>query len=511
MPKIKAQVFSVTLTVILLSGLLMGIASAKPLTTIINVSTAAQLTAALTSVQPGDTIQLADGTYTGNFVATISGTASAPITLQGSRLAILNGNSLTAGYVLHLNAVNYWKLIGFTVTNGQKGIMTDNANYNLIDGVRVYNIGYEGVHFRTFSTHNTIQNSLVTDTGVSNTSYGEGIYLGSANSNWATYTGGLPDTSDANRVLNNHIGPNVSAEAVDIKEGTTGGEISGNYFESAGLSGANSADSWVDVKGNDYLISGNTGVIALLDGFQTHIQLSGWGDRNIFKANNANVQASGYGFKIQTTGSQGTASGNIVYDDNVVTNAASGVANIPLTVSGGSGATATPSRTATAQSMTATPTLGISPTRTATVGISATTTKTFTPAASITATRTPTVGITRTLTRTPTQIVGASNTPSATTARTATATITPTSGAGACSPVNATITTGFVFDGAGSFCWQASTLGTYINSWNTASVSVNGTNYTNLYVAVSALPAKINGFWYITYNSTVTWGHIEAK
>jgi hypothetical protein len=94
---------------------------------------------------------------------------------------------------------------------------------------------------------------------------------------------------------------------------------------------------------------------------------------------------------------------------------------------------------------------------------------------------------------------------------TPTATITPTSGAGACSPVNATITTGFVFDGAGTFCWQASTLGTYINSWNTVSVTVNGTNYSNVWVAVSTLPAKINGFWYITYNSTVAWGHIEAK
>ena len=120
---------------------------------------------------------------------------------------------------------------------------------------------------------------------------------------------------------------------------------------------------------------------------------------------------------------------------------------------------------------------------------------------------TPTRTITPTRTSTPTNTF----TPGLPITSTPTRTITPTSGAGACSPVNATITTGFVFDGAGTFCWQASTLGTYINSWNTVSVTVNGTNYSNVWVAVSTLPAKINGFWYITYNSTVAWGHIEAK
>lgn len=492
------QILGVLFIVVFLSGLFGAVVSAKTLfaTTTINVSTAAQLTSALSSVQPGEVIQLADGTYTGNFVATVSGTAAAPITLQGSRLAILNGNSLTSGYVLHLNTVDYWKLVGFTVTDGQKGIMTDHANNNLIDGVRVYNIGYEGVHFRSFSTHNTLQNSLITDTGVSNAGFGEGVYLGSANSNWGTYSGGLPDASDDNSVLDNHIGPNVSAEAVDAKEGTTGGVISGNYFDSAGLSGANSADSWVDVKGNGYLISANTGVKALLDGFQTHIQVSGWGDRNIFQGNNADVQASGYGFRIQTTGSQGTATGNVVYDDNVVTNAGSGVANIPLTAAG-TGATATQTSTATAPAITSTPT------------------RTLTPAISATATRTATGTATRAVTGTSTSTSTPSATPDAKPS-TATSTRTPTASATAsaglpCSPVTAGITAPFTQDGVGTFCWQSSNLGTYINSWNLANLSVNGVNYTNIYVAAGALPAKINGYWYISYTSSVAWGHFETK
>ena len=82
---------------------------------------------------------------------------------------------------------------------------------------------------------------------------------------------------------------------------------------------------------------------------------------------------------------------------------------------------------------------------------------------------------------------------------------------GACSPVTSTITAPFTKDGAGTFCWQSSNLGSYINSWNLTSLTVNGVNELNLYVASGSYPAKINGYWYVAYNSTVSWGHFEAK
>ncbi len=169
------------------------------------------------------------------------------------------------------------------------------------------------------------------------------------------------------------------------------------------------------------------------------------------------------------------------------------VNSFSATVSTGGGATNTPTRTSVASN---TPTR--TPTRTAT-GPTPTRTNTRTP------TRTPTQGTgpTNTPTRTPTQGTGPTNTP----------TRTPTSGGGGgtCSPVTSTITAPFTFDGAGTLCWQSSNLGTFINSWNTTNVSVNGTNYTNVWVATSSLPAKINGYWYVSYNSSVAWGHFEAK
>lgn len=171
--------------------------------------------------------------------------------------------------------------------------------------------------------------------------------------------------------------------------------------------------------------------------------------------------------------------------------------------------TRTPTATATCPCFTVTrtptPTNGITntPTRTATI----TNTPVVSPTRTVTATvtRTPTITNTAsTPTRTPTPIAGASNTPLPPTA-------TATSGAGACSPVSSTITAPYTFDGSGTFCWQSSALGTYINSWNTASVTINGVNVTNLYMAAGSYPAKIGGFWYISYNSSVSWGHFEAK
>ncbi len=155
---------------------------------------------------------------------------------------------------------------------------------------------------------------------------------------------------------------------------------------------------------------------------------------------------------------------------------------------GATGPTNTPTRTATAPAITNTPT------RTMTAGITLTPTRTLTPGPTSTRTRTSTPGpITATPTRT--------STPGAT---------ATSGGGGTCTPTS-TITTPFSFDGAGTFCWQASSLATYVNSWNTTSVTINGVNATNVYVAAASYPAKVGGFYYVSYNSSVAWGHFEAK
>lgn len=312
-----------------------GTVTPAPSLRVINVSTAQQLKNALADARPGDEIIMANGTYSGKFVTEPGkdGTAANPVILRGSRNAVLDAGSTNTGYVFYLQS-NYWTLKGFTVTNGLKGLMMDGAHNSLIDGLKIYHIGEEALHIRTFSTRNTIQNCDISETGLKTPDYGEGIYIGSAKNNWATYSNGNPDLCDSNTVLSNKIGPNVAAEAIDVKEGTTGGIIRNNTFDATGITGANSGDSWIDVKGNNYLIENNIGTnpggSIFKDGYQVHCAVSGWGNNNTFKNNNCTVNATGYGFNIQLSGSNGTTTGNKVYTSNSVTGAAAGVANIPL-------------------------------------------------------------------------------------------------------------------------------------------------------------------------------------
>ncbi|MFD7493192.1 right-handed parallel beta-helix repeat-containing protein [Streptomyces sp. NPDC059832] len=268
-------------TALATGGLALASATTAGAATVIDVGTAAQLKSALTAAAPGDTIRLADGTYTGNFKATVPGTASARITLTGSAKAILTAGG---GYGLHLDGASYWTVKGITVTGGQKGIMADTATGVVIDSVTVHDLDMEGVHFRKSSKDGVIKNSRIYDTGHDGRGMGEGVYVGTA--------GDLSDRSDRVQILDNTIGPGVGGENVDIKEGTTGAKIVGNTFDGSGLTGANYDDSWVDVKGNDVLVEGNKGSRTTNNGYETHTQQSGWGCGTVFRGNTSDLTGS---------------------------------------------------------------------------------------------------------------------------------------------------------------------------------------------------------------------------
>lgn len=289
------------------------------------VRSAGALATALSSAQPGDLIRVEPGVYAGRFKATRSGTAERPIVLCGLAGAVLDGGTTGTGYVLHLDGADHWTVVGLTLRRGKKGVVLDEADDNLLTGLVIHEIGEEAVHFRRFSSRNVIAWSEIRDTGLLEPGYGEGVYIGSALNHWAEMSGSSdgPDRSDGNQVLNNVFGPGIAAEHIDIKEGTTGGLVRGNTFDGAGISGANYADSWIDVKGNGYRIEDNTGVRAPQDGFQVHVRRDGWGRDNVFANNMADVRGPGYGFLVDDD-----ASGTVVRCDNAVDNAASGFANV---------------------------------------------------------------------------------------------------------------------------------------------------------------------------------------
>jgi hypothetical protein len=150
------------------------------------------------------------------------------------------------------------------------------------------------------------------------------------------------------------------------------------------------------------------------------------------------------------------------------------------------------------------------PTRTNTPGtavITNTPTRTFTPTTVIGPSLTPT------RTFTPTTVIGPSLTPTRTftppPGNTPTKTPTQPTG-GTCTPTS-TVTAPFTWDGAGVYCWQIASIPGYLNNWNNNSLTINNVNFTNLYVATGGLPAKINNNYYIAFNGSYAWSHVEIR
>jgi hypothetical protein len=274
------------------------------------VRTAADLQKALDDATAGTVIHLAATVYTGQFRAHTSGTAGKPITLCGTADSVLDGGGINHGYVFHLDGASDWVLQGFTIRNGQKGLMVDASAGSVIEGLTIHTIGDEGIHLRNNSTDNLITGNHIHDTGRLKPKFGEGIYVGTAQSNWCDITNCQPDRSDRNVISKNSVS-DTTAESVDIKEGTSGGLLSENAFDGSSI---NSAEAWVNVKGNGWTIEGNVGTTSPKDGFQTHQILDGWGTHNTFRNNTATVNGPGLGYALtpvlsNTVDCSNTASG----------------------------------------------------------------------------------------------------------------------------------------------------------------------------------------------------------
>jgi Periplasmic copper-binding protein (NosD) len=261
----------------------------------VTVSTPAELKRALAAARPGQVIGLADGVYPGTFTVTTSGAAGAPIYLCGGPAAVVQGRSISTGYGLHLKRVAHWRISGFTVRQAQKGIVLDASTDVGLQDLRVEQIGDEGVHLRENSRGDVVRGLTIQHTGMAEPDFGEGIYVGSAKSNWSTLTDGWPDRSDQDYLLENVIS-GTTAESVDIKEGTSAGVVAGNRFDGTGMT---AATAWVNVKGNRWVISGNRGVHTPRDGFQTHVVLAGWGQGNRFEDNRSDLGGSPDGVAVR--------------------------------------------------------------------------------------------------------------------------------------------------------------------------------------------------------------------
>jgi hypothetical protein len=294
-------------------------------TRLVNVRTAAELSSALSHAQPGDLIRLADGVYQGRFSTDRSGREGRPIVMCGSRAAVIETGSITnRGFALVIQA-NYWVVDGFTVTNSLQGVRVLRGQHNIVRRLRIHSLGQEAINLKAFSSHNIVEENEIHDTGRTEPRYGEGVYVGTSDSQWCQWTDCQPDRSDSNVVRNNRIGPNIGSDMVDVKAGTTGTLVAGNTFDGRGSRTEQRA--WVIVKGNDVVVENNRGTVSPLHGFEVGSE-EGWGQRALFKNNYADLAGgSGYGIRIGSGGRE-TA---VVRCDNVVVGASMGLANVACT------------------------------------------------------------------------------------------------------------------------------------------------------------------------------------
>ena len=229
-------------------------------------NTVEEIYTAMTSVEAGDSIVIAPGTYeadglaisgTGaHFASYADGTADAPIVMRSqdpenpATLVGENVGSLTCVRIFGA----YWTVQDLHVRNAQKGIVFDNAPHGNVINCTVHDVGYEAIHWRDGSDFGLIDGCHVYNTGLRDAGFGEAIYIGTDKGSWGKYDRDVTYVTIRNCV----IGPGVAAEAFDIKEGTEEIIVEYNTIDARGLSDINYADSFIDLKGTRAYVRYNT-------------------------------------------------------------------------------------------------------------------------------------------------------------------------------------------------------------------------------------------------------------
>lgn len=223
----------------------------------VNVSSVSALTGAVGNALPGDCIQLAAGTYslTTKIIISASGTATNPITIEGTGSNTIINFNRTAGQTIFVDGA-YIQLRKFRLTNlSTMGLWFRASHHNLVDSLEIDHTGQEAIRLYTDAHHNTIQYSKFHDTGEINATYAEGIYVGPGSAGCPTGTG-----NKGNVIQYNTFGPNIRSENIDVKQCTDSTTIRGNHFDGTGVrwTADYNVSGLITVQGSHTLIEDNT-------------------------------------------------------------------------------------------------------------------------------------------------------------------------------------------------------------------------------------------------------------
>lgn len=240
------------------------------------------------TIVPGDLFIVSPGTYRLDSVVfeNIKGTSSKMITICGNGVVkILGPGSRSSKRILTIKNSQYLRLAQLDFSLGMKGLMVEGTSYSRFEKLNVHDVGHEALHLMLFSHHNVVEQSRFYNTGQEPGAegIGEGVYVGTS------LNKGIQDNSDYNQILNNKFGPGITAEHIDIKEYTSHALIEGNQFDGRGITQVNSAESWVNIKGNYNIIRNNVGKNTPVRGFKQIVLTAGQGNFNTFENNSGEL------------------------------------------------------------------------------------------------------------------------------------------------------------------------------------------------------------------------------
>lgn len=272
----------------------------------IDVTDAHSLMAALADAQPGDTIAMAPGVYSGNFVAKASGQADCKITLLGAFGVTLDGGGVGSNDAVLTLQGSHWNLALMVIQNGRKGLVVDGGSYNVLTSLQVTSHGEECVLFRNKACANQIYALSVGQSGKQNRALGFGIAVGADDN----------DPCTDNSITSSALGDRVTQQAILVRKASARTSVHDNSFTS-GVAGQTNFITFASDSNQLYLCSfGNPSSIPLTDG----VRITGTG--NIVRYTSMDLRGTGYGYN--------AAAGNTICKTCTVANAASGVSNIPV-------------------------------------------------------------------------------------------------------------------------------------------------------------------------------------
>lgn len=243
-----------------------------------SVASVAQWDAAVAAAAPGDVLRITStinsrlvyrGGSDGGAAPGASGTAAAPIVITADPGAWIDpGDQYSNFGALDVLTADHVHVVGVNVRNAQFGIRCLQCNGSALTPVRiaentVTQIGHSGINFAGHwdthapSSYGIIENNIISATGMIQSQFGEGVYVGFGSVEWI-------DTTNNVVVEGNDISF-TGAEGVDIKPGTRHIEVKDNFIHDlAPLSGGAISAHYVNASSNPHpgqldpvLIEGN--------------------------------------------------------------------------------------------------------------------------------------------------------------------------------------------------------------------------------------------------------------